>query len=215
MLAANGAVALMERLWPALQDIDTSSGALGNAVNQTLEQLIPVLVSAPADLKTRATWVERVFVAIQEDGVQYLSPVEDKWGEVCVFPELADAWADRLLPMMRSAWTDQGRFGSVTGDHACLSCLLELGRYRELNELLSVRSRPFWPTHRFGAEALDRQGLTDAAIAYADMRRNDGYDDARIIEFCERVLLDAGRLDDAYRRYGLLSAHANTYLTVF
>ncbi len=41
-LAAEGAVALMERLWPALQDIDTSSGALGNAVNRTLEQLIPV-----------------------------------------------------------------------------------------------------------------------------------------------------------------------------
>ena len=40
------------------------SGALGNAVNHTLERLIPVLVSAPADLKTRATWLERVFVAI-------------------------------------------------------------------------------------------------------------------------------------------------------
>jgi len=107
-LAAEGAVTLMERLWPALQDIDTSSGALGNAVNGTLEQLIPVLVSAPADPETRATWLERVFVAIQEDGVQYLSPVEDQWGEICVFPELADSWADRLLPVVRSAWSDPG-----------------------------------------------------------------------------------------------------------
>ncbi len=46
VLAAEGAVALMERLWPALQDIDTSSGALGNAVHRTLEQLIPALISA-------------------------------------------------------------------------------------------------------------------------------------------------------------------------
>jgi len=214
-LAAEGAVTLMERLWPALQDIDTSSGALGNAVNGTLEQLIPVLVSAPADPETRATWLERVFVALQEDGVQYLSPVEDQWGEICVFPELADAWADRLLPIVRSAWSDPGHSRLVTGDHACLSCLLELGRYHELNELLSLRSHSFWPTDRFAAEALARQGLMDAAIAYAEARRNDGYDDARIIEFCERVLLDAGHRDEAYRRYGLLSVRANTYLAMF
>ena len=215
MLAAEGAVALMGRLWPALQDIDTSSGALGNAVNGTLERLIPVLVSAPADRTTRTKWLERVFVAMQADGVQYLSPVEDLWGEICVFPELADAWAERLLPLVRVAWSDHGRFHFVTRDHACLSCLLELGRYRELNELLSLRSSRFWPTDRFGAEALARQGLTDAAIAYAEARRNGAYDDPGITEFCERVLLDAGRRDEAYRRHGVYAARANTYLGVF
>lgn len=215
VLAAEGTVALMERVWPALQNIDTSSGALGNAVYRTLEQLIPVLVSAPADRITRTKWLERAFVAIQADGVQYLSPVEDRWGEICVFPELADEWAERLLPLVRAAWSDQGRFRFLVGDHACLSCLLELGRYQELNDLLSLRSRPFWSTDRFGAEALARQGLTDAAIAYAEARRNDAYDDARITEFCERVLLDADRRDEAYRRYGVHAAHANTYLAVF
>ncbi len=206
VLAAEGAVALMERLWPALQDIDTSSGALGNAVNRTLEQLIPMLVSAPADRIPRTKWLERVFVAMQADGVQYLSPVEDRWGEICVFPELVDEWAERLLPLVRAAWSDHGRFRFVTGDHACLSSLLELGRYRELNDLLSLRSSPFWPTDRFGAEALARQGLTDAAIAYAEARRNNDYDDTRITEFCERVLLDAGRREEAYRRYGVYAA---------
>ena len=215
VLAAEGAVALMERLWPALQNIDTSSGALGNAVYRTLEQLIPVLVSAPADRITRTKWLERVFVAIQADGVQYLSPVEDRWGVICVFPELADEWAERLLPLVRAAWSDQGRSQFVVGDHACLSCLLELGRYQELNDLLSLRSRPFWYTDRFGAEALARQGLTDAAIAYAEARRNDGYDGARITEFCEHVLLDADRRDEAYRRYGVHATRANTYLAVF
>jgi hypothetical protein len=48
-----GAVALMERLWPALQDIDTSSGALGRAVNTTLDALIPILIAAPATPKVR------------------------------------------------------------------------------------------------------------------------------------------------------------------
>ena len=215
VLAADGAVALMERLWPALQDIDTSSGALGNAVGKTLEQLIPVLVSAPADRDVRAKWLEDVFMAIENDGVQYLSPVEDCWGEICVFPELADEWCKSLLPMVRAAWSDDKRYRYVTGSTACLSCLLEVGRYNELNELLALRSHPFWPFERFGAEALARQGLTDAAVAYAEARREDGYDDASITGFCERVLLDAGRREEAYREYGLYVARANTYLAVF
>lgn len=215
VLGGEGAVALMSRLWPALQDIDTSSGALGNAVYGTLERLIPVLVLAPADRKTRTNWLERLFAAMEKDGVQYLSPVEDLWGELCVFPELADEWAERLLPTVRAAWSDHDRFIFVTGDTACLSCLLELGRYHELNELLTLRSSAFWPIDRFGAEALARQGLTDAAIAYAEARRKDDYDDSHIIEFCERVLLNAGRREQAYQRYGLYVARANTYLAVF
>ena len=51
IVAADGAVALMERIWPSLQGIDGSFGALGAAVNRTLETLIPVIVDA--DAKTR------------------------------------------------------------------------------------------------------------------------------------------------------------------
>ena len=36
--AGAGAVALMERLWPAFQEIDTSSGALGSAVKPRLRK---------------------------------------------------------------------------------------------------------------------------------------------------------------------------------
>jgi hypothetical protein len=56
--AGGGAVSLMERIWPAFQDIDTSSGALGMAVARTLAELIPVLIDAPADHATRsAGWL--------------------------------------------------------------------------------------------------------------------------------------------------------------
>ena len=86
--AGEGAIVLMERLWPTFQDIDTSSGALGTAVNATLEEIIPILIAAPAMPKVRAAWLERLYQAVQEDGVQYLYPVEERWGEVAVFPEL-------------------------------------------------------------------------------------------------------------------------------
>ncbi len=40
VLAGEGVVSLMERLWPARELIDTSSGALGGAVHHTLGDLI-------------------------------------------------------------------------------------------------------------------------------------------------------------------------------
>ena len=58
--AAEGVIALAERIWPAFEHIDTSSGALGSAVNGTLETLIPILIAAPADEATRAKWLDRL-----------------------------------------------------------------------------------------------------------------------------------------------------------
>src|SRR5476649_1670825 len=70
VLAAEGCISLMERLWPALEHIDTSSGALGGTVHRTLAELIPILILAPADVKTRSAWLERLFQAVMDDGVQ-------------------------------------------------------------------------------------------------------------------------------------------------
>ncbi len=49
VLGAEGAVRLMEKIWPALEHIDSSSGVLGSAVHNTLDVLIPIIVDAPAD----------------------------------------------------------------------------------------------------------------------------------------------------------------------
>jgi hypothetical protein len=78
VVAADGAVSLMERLWPAFEHIDTSSGALGGAVNWALGELIPVIAAAPADAKTRDCWLDRLWRAIQDDGVSYLRLVEER-----------------------------------------------------------------------------------------------------------------------------------------
>ena len=82
VLGVEGAVGLMERIWPALQGIDSSSGALGAAVNNALEALIPIVARAPADADTRAKWLSRLWEAHQEDGVDYLWLVGDHWGAV-------------------------------------------------------------------------------------------------------------------------------------
>jgi hypothetical protein len=112
--AAEGVVALSERIWPAFEHIDTSSGALGTAVHRTLETLLPVLIDAPADQKTRAAWLERLRTAIRDDGVDYLAPISERFGEIAAFPALMNDHADRDLDLIRAAWSDHARF-SVSG----------------------------------------------------------------------------------------------------
>jgi len=215
VLAGEGTVALMERLWPALQGVDGSSGALGNAVGRTLRALIPILIAAPAKRKTRERWLDRLYEAVEEDGVSYLSPVEDEWGEICGCRELASEWADRILPLLRESWSADEAGGWVVGSSLCLSSLLKAERYGELQEVLSLKYYHFWPSDKFWAEALLRQGRTDEAIAYAEAQRRQPYDERAILRFCERALLDAGRREEAYSRYGLQAASGITNLAVF
>jgi hypothetical protein len=59
---------------------------------------------------------------------------------------------------VRRAWADHETFQHVIGTSICLSCLLEAGRYAELQELLATRRMTFWSWHRYGAEALVRTG---------------------------------------------------------
>ena len=126
LVAAEGVVTLFGRLWPAFQDIDTSSGRLGAAVNKAVGALIPVLINAPASPNLRGQWLERLFEAVMDDGVQYLWEVEGRWGEIAIYPELLNHYADALLRLLRHAWADgQPAGGFVRGTDICLSSLLQ------------------------------------------------------------------------------------------
>ena len=212
--AGAGAVVLVERLWPALQDINTSSGRLGRAVYDTIDVLIPIIAKAPADPPTRGKWLQRLFEAIQDDGVDYLSMVADRWGEIAVYPEFLIDYADKFLPLLERVWAE-GRPGHyVKGAAICLSALLASGRDDDLFTLLARPPRKIWHYHQFGAEALARKGLPDAAIAYAELCR-DGNSDRQIDRFCERILIAAGRPDQAYDRYGRHQGLRSTYLATY
>ena len=69
--AGDGFVSLMERIWPAFQDVDTSSGALGGEVYWAQDKLLPI--AAPADQKTRDKWLDRLWQAIEDDGVDWIT----------------------------------------------------------------------------------------------------------------------------------------------
>mgnify|MGYP001164747950 CR=1 FL=1 len=214
-LAAEGAVRLIEKLWPALEHVNSSSGALGSAVNKTLDGLIPLIIKAPAEVKTRDKWLERLWQAMEDDGVDYLAPVGDSWGDLCVSAETANQWAEALIPTLRSCWTDPNPGNYFHGATACLSCLLVTRRYQELLDLLALDRKPFWHYRRFGVEALSAMGKKSEALKYAEASRGLNQPDSVIDQACETILISSGLHDEAYRRYGLSAAQGNSYLARF
>lgn len=73
VIAGDGVVSLIERLWPAFQDIDTSSGALGGAVYWAQDELLPIVIEAPADQKTRDKWLDRLWRAAAAQALGIIS----------------------------------------------------------------------------------------------------------------------------------------------
>jgi hypothetical protein len=213
--AADGVVCLMERIWPAFEQVDTSSGALGGAVYWTQDELLPIVIDAPADRKTRDQWLDRLWQAIEDDGVDYLYTVADRWGELCGSREIASQWADRLLGLLRIAWSDPGTGGYVRGTNLCLSSLLAAGRHEELLEVLALKSFPFWPDRKFGMRALLAEGRADEALAYAEASRGLNQPQMAIDAACEKILLDSGQTDEAYQKYALTANIASTGLATF
>jgi hypothetical protein len=72
LLAAEGAVLLIEKLSPALEQVDSSSGALGSAVNRAIDVLVPIIATPDATESVREAWLERLFDALQEDRMPYI-----------------------------------------------------------------------------------------------------------------------------------------------
>ncbi|MBF0244705.1 MAG: hypothetical protein HQL31_05485 [Planctomycetes bacterium] len=222
--AGEGAIKLLGRIWPAFQHIDTSSGALGTAVNHALEDdLVPLLIDLDADIGVRRKWMEKLQEAVDEDGVDYLWPVRERWGEICVFPELAGEWADHTREFVRQVYVHnrlEGRYGYTGTDVVLFSCLLATGRHDEIIQFLELDLHPHWSTRKFAAMSLVRQGRSNEALGYAEGLHSSacggtGNDDWQIEQFCEQLLLDAGRLQDAYKGYGLQLREGTTYLNQF
>lgn len=107
--AAEGAVLLLEKLSPALSQVDSSSGALGNATYGAVQTLVPIIAVADVSDKVRSKWLDRLFAAIQDDDPPYIESLGDHWGDLCVTAECASRWADDLVPMLRRVQEERKR----------------------------------------------------------------------------------------------------------
>jgi hypothetical protein len=216
VLGAEGAVIFLEKASGALEHVDSSSGAIGTAVNRAIETLVPIVAQAPASDNLRDKWLERLWCAIEDDDIPYIELLPEHWGELCVTPERASRWADRFIEGVRSMWSPNlPRGGHFKGTAACLSALYAAGRHEDLLNLLDLSPYKFWHDRHWGVRALVAQGKTAAAIRYAEDTRGLNQPDGWISMACEEILLSEGLWRDAYDRYALEANRHSTYLATF
>jgi hypothetical protein len=214
LVAGEGAVLFLERVSAALTHVDSSSGAIGSAVNRAIEQLVGILVAAPADTAMREGWLERLFAAHAEDRIPYIELLADFWGELCVAKDIASRWADRDLGIVRHALSPDPKMrGHYHGTTACLGALFRAERYAELVALLEHEK--FWPYKRWAVKALAGLGQKKEAIRLAEASRGPWTSDLDVARICEEILLSSGLVDEAFARYAAESSHAGTYLATF
>jgi hypothetical protein len=214
LLAADGAVLFLERVSPAIENVDSSSGAIGTAVNRAIEELVPIIAAAPASAATRDAWLERLWEAHANDQIPYIERLADHWGELCASKEVASAWADRLLDITRMALSpDKNLRGYFHGTTACLSALYHAERYDDVLDVLMHED--FWPYKRWAVKALGAMGRDAEAIRLAEASRGPWTSDADVDALCEELLFSSGLAEEAYSRYGLRAYRGGTYLATF
>jgi hypothetical protein len=123
VLGAEGAVIFLEKVSGALAHVDSSSGAIGSAVNRAIEIFAPIIAQAPASDGVRDNWLERLWRAIEDDEIPYIELLPDHWGELSA--ERASRWADRFIECVRLTWSpDFRRGGFFKGTVYCLSSVV-------------------------------------------------------------------------------------------
>ncbi len=214
VLAAEGAVTLLERLSPALEQVDSSSGAIGTAVNNAIAELVPIIAGAAAEPGMREAWLERLWAAHEADEIPYIEQVGDHWGALCGAREVASAWAERLVGITRMALSpDENLRGHFHGTSACFSALYQAERYAEILEILQVDT--IWPYQRWAVKALAAMGKKSEAIRYAESCRGPWTHEDDLAALCEEILLSSELVEEAYRRYGLRANRGATYVATF
>jgi hypothetical protein len=216
IVAGEGAVLFLEKVSQAIEHVDSSSGAIGTAVNNAIATLVPVIVHSPVEDKLRDEWMDRLWYAVEADNIPYLELLPDHWGELCVTPERSSYWADELINSVRMAWSpDPLLRGYFKGTVACLSALLKAGRNTEIIELLEHAPYQTWHYRMWGVKALQNMGKSSEAILFAEESRGLNEPDFSISEACEEILLSSDMVEEAYNLYAIQANWKTTYLATF
>lgn len=218
LLAAEGAVIFLEKISPALEQVDSSSGAIGAAVNNAIVSLVPIIQKAPIKAPEREKLLNRLWQAIEEDSMPYIETLGEYWGELCADEDMASVWADEFIGTVRTMWTHErreGGYGYFKGTSACFSSLLFAKRYHEVLELLDLAPVKFWHYRQWGVKALFAMGKKKEALRFAEESHGLNENPIAIAEACEAILLSSGLAEEAYRRYAIQANQKTTYLSTF
>jgi len=214
-LAAEGSVIFLERLSPAIEHVDGSSGRIGSAVCEAIEELVSLIASADVASEKREKWLDRLWQAMIEDEIPYIETLGDHWGDLCETTEIASSWTDKLIDTARMCWTSENAGSYFHGTMPCLSALFKAQRYDELFTLLKLDRHRLWDYQQFAAKALAFTGKIDEAVEFANNHSGWHTDSVNVAATCEQILLEAGRVEEAYKHYAISANRQASNLTTF
>jgi len=215
--AATGAVKFMEKIVPAIEHVDDSWGVLGNSIRSAIQAMVEIVTRAAVDGVLEDAEINKIWNAYTEDGYGYLESIGQYWGQICGTQVRAEKWVNILLPLEKERLGDEKVSSYSRGTIPLLSCFLACKRYSELMYYTKSPNLGMWIYQIFGVKALEEQGKIDEAIAYAQECRKELFNAPifAINEYCEGILLKAGRYEEAYERYGLASGDQQTNLNIY
>jgi hypothetical protein len=179
--------------------------------------MVPLIAAAPVPRRLREKWLERLFDAIQDDDPPYIESLGEHWGVLCADLALASHWADQLLPLVEHVMADRrkGAFAYSRSGTLCYSALFHAGRFEELLAVLALDPKPYWHDQQWAAKALAARGDVDGAIDLMEGLRSPHAPDRALAAVAEQLLLDAGRVEEAYARYAIQVTSANTNIATY
>jgi hypothetical protein len=197
IVAAEGATRLIERLPGTLEHIDRSCGLLELTVERAVVTLAATVGDAALGPDARNAVLERLWHATEDDRAACLEPLEEHWGRYCGSAEIASAWADEHLNLLRESELRT----YVQGTTATLSALFTAERYEEIVTRLGRIGNAGWSYRRWGFKALVALGRPAAALHYAEASRS--FSDPDLEGACEALFLSRGMQEEAYPRYAM------------
>lgn len=212
-LAAEGAVVFIEKCWRALEHIDSSSGAIGNAVNKALFELAEVVARAEIPSKERLKLTTRIWDSWQDEGYGYYDMLSELWPKYCVEKEVMNYWADSFLPVVKDVFKSTTPGAYFKGSEPCLACLFEAGRHDEIVGIFKTGGKSMLYYQKYLIKVEAARGDIDKALLMVDECRKDSYSSFEARQIGEELLINAGRIEEAYQRFGLNRAFEATGLT--
>ena len=205
-LAAEGAVLFLEKISPAIEQVDSSSGAIGSMVSRAIDTLVPIIAKASVAASIKQQWLQRLWQALQDDNIPYIERLGDYWGELCADAECASQWADEFRPSVEQVEqvAQVAGFAYFKGSSAYLSSLYAAGRHEELLAMLEKSYFSGWWYRQWGVHALLAMDRKADALRYAEnSKKFINTPISAVAKVCEDILLASGLHEEAYKRYAL------------
>ena len=93
--------------------------------------------------------------------------------------------------------------------------LFHASRFDDLLAVLALDPKPYWHDQQWAAKALAARGDVDGAVNLMEGLRSRHAPDRALSAVAEQLLLDAGRVDEAYARYAIQATSAHTNIATY